>query len=85
MAKARKVLSVLIAAVLLLSAGGCTNLANVLEENTDLGEQSPTPSASPSAPVEPVYGGSISLAVYGLDTPDPVSYTHLDVYKRQHL
>ena len=53
MAKARKVLSVLIAAVLLLSAGGCTNLANVLEENTDLGEQSPTPSASPSVPVEP--------------------------------
>ena len=80
MAKARKVLSVLIAAVLLLSAGGCTNLANVLEENTDLGEQSPTPSASPSAPVEPVYGGSISLAVYGLDTPDPI-VTQSESYK----
>jgi peptide/nickel transport system substrate-binding protein len=80
MARAKKILSLLLAAILLFAAGGCTDLANVLEENTDLGEEEPSPTASASSSSEPVYGGSISLAVYGLDTSDPIM-TKSESYK----
>ncbi len=76
----KKMLTLLLALVLLFTAGGCTDLANVLEENSGLDDGEPSPSESPSPSGEPVYGGSISLAIYGLDTADPIQ-TESESYK----
>ena len=78
MSKMKRILSAAMAAALALSAAACTNSGSSSASGTQGGDSSGT-SSTVSSGVE--LTGEINK--YGWDVPKAVSYTHLDVYKRQ--
>jgi len=72
----KRMTAVILAFVLLLSLSGCKNLADVLEDTSTQTDSSQvdktTTKTSKSANGDPISGGSMSIAVYGVDTLDPI-------------
>jgi len=67
----KRITAVIFALVLLFSLSGCQNLVDVLEDTSTQVDKTTTKS-SKLASNDPISGGSMSIAVYGIDTLDPI-------------